>query len=380
MSDEYTEVETVSWATRKGNSFMWLFVGILLFFGSFFLLYWNEGKTDFSEVARTAIDIASTATPSTAIGKLVFTTGILTSNQLLGDSLFLKQGNYIALDRKVEMYAWSEETKTDTKKNLGGSETKNTTYTYTKGWTEAPKSSTSFKHREQHDNPKKAVINLTRKVSAAKVGVYNLDIASIELPTLSNLQLSHRNAILTQGALLVGDYLYQGNGSVNNPQVGDLQIRYSVLYSNIRVAVLGKLEGNNRITPYIHKINNKLYKNKLYRIFIGTKDQAISTLKTEYSVWTWVLRLLGFILMWTGLSMFFEPLNVFLDLIPAVGFISRRLSNSATFLVSFALSTVTILGSILIHNMVVLLITVAISFGLVIALLSKKRRKNNRFA
>ncbi len=114
MSNQYQEVEVASWGNRLGNSFMAAFLGVALFFTSFLVLYWNEGRVDFSQIAKTAVEISATAPNKTALGKLVSTTGNITSSQKLGDQLFLKAGNYIVVDRQVVTYSWVEKWEKET--------------------------------------------------------------------------------------------------------------------------------------------------------------------------------------------------------------------------------------------------------------------------
>ena len=128
MSDQFTEVETIGYFQRIKDSLGGVIFGILLFLASFILLYWNEGRLDLSQVAKTAIEIPALAPPPVEIGSFVSVTGTLTSEEPLGGDLFLAPGDYIALKRQSEMYAWEEDSKTTTDKNLGGSETKRRTY------------------------------------------------------------------------------------------------------------------------------------------------------------------------------------------------------------------------------------------------------------
>lgn len=356
MSDEYTEVKTVGWNSRIGNSCMGLILGIIIFFSSFFVLYWNEGRVDFSEVAKTAVEISATSPNSSAIGQLVSTSGVITSDELIGDNLFLKPGKYIVVQRKVEMYAWREETRTETKKNRGGSETKITTYKYNKTWSENPANSSAFKYSQTHHNPEKAIPNFTNKVLQAKVGVYSLDMSNVEIPTPNQVKFNYQNTNLINNIILGEDYLYKGTSSLQNPQVGDLRLQYYVLPIGTNVTVFGMLDSNNRITAYIHENNERLY-----RVFSGGRQEAISTLKTEYSIITWILRFVGFMMMWIGLSLGLEPISVVIDFFPVLGSISRGLNTSATFLFALVMSIVTILISQLLHNIVALVLAIAVA-------------------
>ncbi len=363
MSDKYTEVEVVGWGNRIGSSFVGLLFGVLLFFASFFVLYSNEGRLDFSQVAKQAVEISANSPNTSAIGKLVSTTDSLISDRLLGDNLFLKPGQYIAINRDVDMFGWDEEKKTQTQKNTGGSETKTTTYTYHKKWLDKPQDSSTFKKTQGHYNPPKSIPDFTSRVSQAKVGIYTLDINSIDLPQFQKLQLNPQNITLKDGVSLIDNYLFQGKGMLENPEVGDLRIQYSIIPNGLDVTVFGQLDSNNRITSYLHK-----GKHRLYRIFAGSRAEAISTLKTEHKIWTWVLRLVGFLMMWIGLALALEPISVILDFLPFLGGITRGITKASTFIIAFVMSSITILLSMLLHNLLALALTVSVAVGLGIAL------------
>jgi hypothetical protein len=368
MSDEYTEVEVISWGSRIGSSCMGLFLGILLFFASFFILYWNEGRVDFSQIASTAVEISATTPNPAAQGKLVSTTGSLTSNERLGDDLFLNPGLYIAVDRTVEMFAWEETSQTDTKRNVGGSETRVTTYSYSQDWTNTPSDSSSFNKPEGHQNPPKPLDDYSSRVSQAQVGIYSLDIPDINLPNFNSLALNPQNITVRDRFQLMGNYLYKGRGTIDSPEVGDLRIEYSVIPQGITVTALGKLESNNQIVPYFHQRNHRFY-----RLFTGTRDEAVSLLSNEYVIWTWVLRLVGFLIMWIGLLLAAAPISVILDFLPFLGSISRGITGTSTFIIAFVLSSMTILGSMLLHNLVALAIAVVVTIGVTAVLRLFKR-------
>jgi len=354
--EEYIETETVGWLQRIVQSLVGVILGIILFVASFFVLYWNEGRVDLSQVAQQAIEIVATANNPAAEGKLVSVTGTVTSSELLGDNLYLQPGKYLAVSRNVEMFAWKETRETEKKRNVGGSETRTTTYSYSKGWERNPEDSSSFKRPNGRENPPKAIADLNERVSRAQMGIYSLEMSNIELPSLAPVQLKEENLQLTADVKQVGNYLFQGNGTMENPLVGDLRIKYSALKNGIEATVFGLLEKGNRISAYRHQGQNQLY-----RLFTETRTEAIASLKTEHKIWTWVLRLIGFVMMWCGLSMAAEPISVVLDVIPFFGDISRSITGTATLLVAFVLSSITIIVSMLLHNLVALAIAILVA-------------------
>src|SRR3990167_6526097 len=226
MADQFTDVTTTGYCGRIINSIKGVVIGLILFVVSFGLLYWNEGRVDLSNIAKTATEISSA-----------------------------------------------------------------TVSTYSKGWEENPKSTSNFKHPEGHENPQKSLDSYTNKVTAATIGAYNFDPQSVTLPNFSQLPLNSQNVTLSDGATLANDsYIFikkSEGGTFDSPQVGDLRISYHVLRPGFDGTIFGKLSGS-KIDPYFDQDGNNLY-----RLFIGTRDQAISTLHTEYTTLLWILRLVG---------------------------------------------------------------------------------------
>lgn len=359
MADKFTEVTTQGYGSRIIGSIVGIFIGIALFAGSFYVFYWNEGRKDMSVLAATAKDISATDVGANKPfdGLLVAAAGQFTTDETLGDGLYLKPGNYIKIEREVEMYAWTEETEEKTRTNTGGSQTTTTTYSYTKEWTSSPESSNGFKHPEGHHNPEKTIDDYEGNVGNAKVGAYMIGMAGVQLPRLSALQLDEENIKLKGNAVLEGNqYIYvdNGGGSLATPAVGDLRISYSVLIPGKNVTIIGRLDG-----PAISAFVDQKF-GKLYRVFEGSKEQAVAVLHTEYVMWKWIFRGIGFLCMWMGLSLVFGPISVVLDILPVAGSISRALIGGVCFLISLVLSGITIFVSMIAHSLVALVVLFAV--------------------
>lgn len=374
MPDQFKEVSKTGYGKRIGQSIGGILIGIVLFTASFVLLFWNEGRYDLSLMAKDAVEISATEanTDSSLENKLVSVSGKLTTQENINDGLFLQAGNYLTVSRKVEMYSWIEETDAETKTNLGGSETTETTYTYVKGWDENPEDSSNFKHPEGHINPDKAVESLNKKANSAKVGIYNLNFSDLSLPALTPIGLTENNTILNDSAELAGDYIFvsqDGWSDINAPEIGDLKISYSVLHSGIDGTLMGKLE-SSKISSYGDKDGNSLY-----RFFTGSKDQGVGTLSSEHGMTTWILRVVGFLMMWIGLGLVLAPLSVLLDVLPFLGKASRFMVGIATFAVALVLSAVTIIVSKIVHNVIALVVVLVVVVGIIVYLVVKAKKK-----
>lgn len=375
MADQYKVVTTKGFGNRIIDSIKGIGMGILLFLASFYVLYWNEGRVDLSQVAKTAINIGATeAAPADANGKLVSTTGKVTSAEMLDDGLYLNSGKYLSVSRQVEMYAWVEKAASSSDKNLGGSETTETTYTYDKQWTSSPSSSGSFKVPQGHENPAMATASATKNVSAAKVGNYDIDMANITLPGFSNVTMNTVNVKVPANGQISGDYLYVPGVGGTSPAVGDLRMKYTVLNQDIEATIFGKLNGS-KIEPFVDFKNDNA---RLYRMFTeGGADAAVAQLSGEHTFLTWILRIVGFLMMWIGLSALFGPISTLLDVVPFFGSLSRAMIGVVTFIVALVLSLITIFVSMILHNIYAVVASAVIIVILAVVLLKMRGKKSS---
>lgn len=358
MPNSFTTSTTTGYGTRIGKSFVGVLLGIVMFFGSFVLLFWNEGRTDLSSIAKTAIELpAGAASTDAAVqGKLVSASGVVTSNEELTDDLYLQPGKYLAVDRKAEMYAWVETKSEKSHTNVGGSETTDTTYDYAMEWTSDPQPSTAFQYPEDHENPDVTVPSDTFTVGTLTVGAYEVT-GDVDLPPTTPLSLKKDLVALGGGAKLSGDYVFLGTGTVMSPKLGDTRISYSVLNAGFDGTVFGKL-ASSKITKSVDADGNELF-----RVFPGSRDEAIATLHSEFVTMGWVWRVVGFLLMWFGLAGVLGPISTLLDILPFLGSTSRFLVSVVTFPIALVLTVVTVLISMVLHSLIALIIVLALCIG-----------------
>ncbi|MCK9186272.1 TMEM43 family protein [Candidatus Gracilibacteria bacterium] len=366
----YTQVTTKGYFSRIGDAFKGIVFGLILFLGSFAVIYYNEGKVDVSTIAQTATKISAESVDTTAEGKLVSVTGTVVSTEKLGDSMFLKPADYLAVSRNVEMYAWVEKSQSKSDTNMGGSETTTTTYTYAMEWTSVPQSSAQFKEAAGHTNPEMTIKGESFRVKSAKIGAYEIaDVSKIELPNYEKLTLKQEDLNLSKGVFENG-VVYVGKGNSAAPQVGDLRVSYSAVNNNLNGTAFGKIE-NGKLVTYVDQEKEE----SLYRLFDGTFDEAIKQMHGEYTTWLWILRLVGFLMMWIGLSSLFAPISVFLDVVPMLGSISRGAVGLLTFIVSLVLSAIAIIVSMLVQSLVAMIVVAVVGIIAFIVVLKMKAKK-----
>jgi len=160
----YTVTKTTGWFERLGNSFGGIMFGVVLFAVGTILLWWNEGnfvktKTSLNEAQGVVQELDDISTVDSASnGKLVHATGPAKTEDILEDSVFGISDNAIRLERAVEFYQWTEDSKTETKQKLGGGEEKVTTYSYRKDWVASRVDSSRFNDPEAREKNQNTVL------------------------------------------------------------------------------------------------------------------------------------------------------------------------------------------------------------------------------
>lgn len=344
--------------TRRGlkdrifGSVFGAILGVVLFLGSFVLLWMNEGSINWGDVARGSAAVDAAAVSSGTDGKFVAVTGQIATSEQLGDAPYLQPGAYLRLERTAEMFAWKEESSSEAE-----GDTNKTTYTYTKEWTASPEDSNDFQSPAGHTNPRPEISSEEWKVGSASVGAYSLDMGRLRLPDGQPVKLS--DAVLAPGrpGKLDGGYLFIGRGTLQNPQIGDMRISYEALPSNVRVTVFGVQQGA-AVAPYLYRGENTFY-----RAIEGGRAEAIETLQTEYTMWLWIMRFVGFFMMWGGLSMAFGPITSLLKIVPLLGDLGAWMIGAITFGVALVLTLITVIISFIAHNLLALIIVLALIVG-----------------
>jgi hypothetical protein len=317
----YTEVKQVSWFERIKKAFAGILIGIILFIAAFPVLFWNEGravKTEKSlkEGAKAVITIAADMVDPENEGKLVHLSGITATEDILTDPTFGISQNAIKLQRKVEMYQWEETSKTETRTKVGGGEEQITTYDYNKKWSERHIDSSKFKETG-HQNP--GSIPYDTAVYTAKnvtLGAFRLNDSLIgKISNFSQLAVTEEDIPeqMREQFVLHNNTFYSGKNP-GNPEIGDLRVAFQVVLPS-DVSVLA-MQHKETFTPYQTKAGDKLE-----RLDLGllTAAQMFEKAHSENRMMTWILRGVGFLMLFFGLMMLGNPLKVIADFIPFIG-------------------------------------------------------------
>lgn len=369
MPDNFTKVTTKGYGQRIMESIGGVVMGVVLFFGSFGVLFWNEGRIDMSDIAKDAEILSSDTVDASKDGMFVSASGKILGSEDIGDDIYLKPGAYLLVNRSAEAYAWVEEEESKTQTNTGGSETTTTTYSYKKEWVSVAPDSASFEYPEGHENYAQIQEDGEYRPVAMSVGAYTFDGQTVDISGGDSLSLTAAMVNLPRGSAIQGSYIYLDGADPAAPAVGDERVSFSTLKEGFSGTVFAEANGAE-LVRYTDEDGNTLF-----RVFEGGHNEALATMHGEYSFMLWIMRLVGFLMMWFGMQAVIAPLSVFLDILPFLGGASRAVTGGVTFLIALVISAVTIIVSAILHSVVALIVVAALIIGGVFFLRSRKNTK-----
>jgi hypothetical protein len=345
----FTETTTTSWFTRIKNALVGILIGILLILASIYFLFWNEGRAiqtyrALAEGAGLVLSIDSAKVDAANDGKLVHISGPVTAIGTASDPNFgVAADGALAVNREVEMYQWVEKSEDKTEKNLGGSETTTTTYSYSKQWKSRYVDSSDFK-QPGHDNPQFAVDDAQTAVDTATVGAFTMtgskvanlgDETQIKLTAddvsrIAGTISTNMPARLNQGDIYLGQ-------SATAPQIGDLKIRFERVDLK-QASFVGRQKGDT-LEPY-RSTNGR----DIFLSAAGDKDAAamFKQAQDENAMITWLIRAGGLLGLFIGFKLTMMIFSVLGDVIPFLG----SLIGGGTSLIALVLTL--ILGPVVI--------------------------------
>lgn len=343
---------------RKGGVLAGALFGILMLIGSVVLLWVNEGRADLSKIAKGAIVVTEGAVaPAEAQGQLVGITGRLEIDEAAFDADFGVRGDYVELNRKVEMYAW-DESESDDK------------YSYNTTWTISPEDSSQFEYRAGHENPAMPYRAATFYAQTGRVNDYTFDPSRAHL-TSAEAVIPGDEVRLPEWGHSEGEYIYigyYGFAAPSRPAVGDVRISYTAVPAGRTVSLYGLLQGD-RVEPFV-KGNGKLY-----GFWAGSHDEAMAKMHQEYVMIGWAMRIGGLFLMWFGLNLVISPLTNLLGLVPVLGRLGRGLLWGINFVIALTISLVVILVSFVAHRWYLILAVVLVGVGVAVFFVVRQRQK-----
>ena len=340
MADRFTEVTTRSWGSRVGGSFKGVLVGLLFTVAAFPLLWWNEGRAidrthTIAEARCLVAEIASDRVDPAHEGAIVHLTGLADTQEVLSDPLFAASARAIQLRRRVEMYQWTERTSSKTTTNVGGSETTETTYSYSKTWSEQWIDSSRFRHPADHTNPSEMPYRSeTWQASRVTLGAFQLAPVFVrQIDGFEPLSITDSRGAPAGFAIHASGYY---KGSPDAPAVGDLRVSFAVARPT-QVSLIGRQDGQTVGTA-------RLAKGTIDLLELGTLDAMTLLAHADRSnlILTWLIRAGGVLLLWIGLAVILAPLRVLADVVPFLGRLVGAGTGLVAGLLAVALGAITI--------------------------------------
>jgi hypothetical protein len=370
-NDSYSESTTESWGSRLMGSIKGVAFGLLLFFAAFFVLWWNEGRSvetykSLKEGKGATVAAKAESIDSALDGKLVHVSGPVSTQETLTDDTFkVEAEKVLSLRRSVQMFQWQESCTSQTEKNLGGSTTTNTKCTYKKDWA-GKTDSASFKKPQGHTNPPMIYTSETTTAANAKLGAYRLpqnltaSLSSFVKLETSDAVLAKVRAVAAKPVAATSEGIFIG-ANASNPQVGDYRVKFEVVKPTDASVIAVQQSGS--FAPYSAEAGGSIY---MISQGVQTAQQMYKSAEASNSFMTWVLRLVGWLMMTIGLSMLFKPLSTLLDVLPILGSIMSFGTGLASAIAAFAFSLVTIAIAWFFYRPVLSLILIGIVVGVVV--------------
>lgn len=381
MADRVSVTSSKSWFGRIGESIKSVLVGFVLFVVAFPVLFWNEGRAvqtarSLDEGQGAVVSVAADAVAPANEGKLVHVSGPIATDAPVRDEAFGVEAKGVKLFRTVEMYQWTEESKSETRKKLGGGEETVTTYTYSRQWKEGLVDSSSFHETSGHENPTELPVE-SESFTADPVRLGAFTLAQDQIDRLST---KHDVPVTAETAAAIGgdlagafvahqNALYQGENP-ESPQVGDLRVTFEV--ADPQQASVVAVQSGDGFAPYQAAAGDSIL---LVDDGMHTAQEMFQSAQKANTVMTWILRFVGWLLMFLGLGLLFRPIAVFADVVPLFGTMLGAGLGLFSFLVASALSTITVGVAWIFYRPVLGVALLALAAAAIFVLVSRGRKK-----
>jgi hypothetical protein len=305
------------------GSFKGIAFGILLAFLASWLLFWNEGRAvrryqALSEGQGVVIPISSDRVDPANEGKLVHLSGEATTEEFLTDDQFGVRVSALHLRRTVEMFQWAELQNSETRDVEGNQTETVTTYSYAPRWSVELIESARFHEPAGHENP--AGFPVASRLTSARdvrIGTFRLSegqvkridqFAPLDIPQTAQLQ-----GDLRWRARLLDGGVYLGRNPAS-PAIGDVKIRFErVPFTS--VSIVARQVGGT-FEPFFTSSGETV---ELLRRGVASPEAMFQSAQEGNRINTWLLRLVGLVIMYFGVGKVLRPMVVAVGIIPAVG-------------------------------------------------------------
>ncbi len=382
-------VENPSWVQRLGSSFRGVLFGFVLFIAGFPILFWNEGRAvdtakRLKEGAGAGVDVPADKIDAANEGKLVHVSGKADTQDVLSDDVFGVSATALRLKRTVEVYQTVEHS--ETKRIKEGDKTREvTTYSYSNEWCSKPVDSSQY-----HDAAKRAANppaampygDVDKLAANVSLGAFKLSDAHVkriggkvpfQFPADFKVPQTVPNGQFQNGTFYVpykapataatpaaqqtssGSPLLAaaqtasaaaanavvsavvGRSVAVSPTPGDVRVMFSVVLPHDVTVV--EQQTNGTLAPWAASDGETL---SFVRDGIVPAAKIFADAQSMNTKLTWLLRLVGLLVMYFGLKKVLGPLDSLVDVIPILNGIVAMGTSLAAGLVSGACALLTI--------------------------------------
>ncbi|HEV8631129.1 MAG TPA: TMEM43 family protein [Thermoanaerobaculia bacterium] len=380
MANSVTRVTSQGWGSRLGGSIVGALVGVGLAVAAVALLFWNEGRAvkrarTLAEGAGAVVSVSADAVAAGHEGKLVHVGGNATTTETLRDPLFGIADNALALERKVDMYQWTQKEERHERKKLGGGTETVTTYTYQTEWQGSPVDSARFEQSGGHENPAFPFPAEKWRAEDVRLGAFQLapelarGLDHSETLAVGEAQLTGVAPEL-QGRLKAADGGFYLGAAPGAPKVGDVRVRFGVVRP-AQASVVAAQRGS-RLEPYRAQAGGEI---ALVEYGAKSAEQMFQSARNANTALTWVLRLVGFVLLFAGIANVLRPLRVFADVVPFVGRLVGGGIALVAFLIAAPVALLTVAAGWLIYRPVLGVALIVVAVALVVWLVRRSRKR-----
>ncbi|MDW8243656.1 MAG: TMEM43 family protein [Thermogemmata sp.] len=314
-------------------------------------------------------------------GKLVYVTGKAEPQKEVADPDMGVSVLGIALIRKVEIYQWVEEVETKRERQLGGGEKETRTYKYKKEWREEPVDSSTFHASGQARHVNRGTLPFRSRswYAETRLGAFNLtesqlrrlgnaETLSITPAMAEKLSEEQRKVWRVREGMFYRPI--NPHAAIDgDPEIGDVRVSYQWIPPGPVSVVAQQI--NNTFTPYLAKAGDTV---DLIATGYVPVEQMFAEAHQANVIRTWLVRLVGFLMMGFGLMLIFQPLAVLADVIPFLGSLVGLGIALVSFTLAFVLSLITIAIGWLYYRPLLGISLLAVAAVILLLLWSRSRK------
>ncbi|MDR0444324.1 MAG: TMEM43 family protein [Treponema sp.] len=374
-----------SYGQRLKGSLKGAKTGAIAFALGTILLFINEGnfvKTQrtIGEAQKNLVRVDNVSTIDSSLnGKLIHAVARANTDEDIADPLFGVRENAIAIFRSVEYCQYVENKKTEKKDLMGGGQEEVTTYTYEKRWVSSPVNSSSFADPEY-----KGKNSVLATVDAGGIYAENVTFGAYRLPRFiitsiransqaqpqySAADIAGRVNLNSSLVQVQGNTVYFGKSS-SNPEIGDVKITFTKT-APTDISIIAQVVGST-FEPFTAKSGRTFHYVEMGSV--GPEAMFSDALKAN-SALTWILRIIGVILIIWGLWAIFDILPSLFKVLPILGKIVGAGLKFVCGVGGFAWSLTVIAIAWLFYRPLIGLPLLAVAIGGIVLLTIKSKQK-----